>query len=732
MMHSKEPLPEKPLPKTMAAVVAHGPKDYRLEELPVPRPGPGEVVIKVKSAGICASDIKCYTGAALFWGENGSGGYCQAPITPGHEFAGEVVALGEGAAEKHRLAIGDMAVSEQIVPCGGCRYCKRGSYWMCEVNNIYGFRKELTIHGAHLGPHCYPVAIRMIEQGLLPMDEIVTHRLDLDEFRFDGIFGDKPSQVPPGANVTRATLRLWVGSNEKAASSHRVWLNRMLVPWDENAEWKNPRWGRDGVKADGKAAVAETNSLFVPHRNNTPYDIDVTDSLRAWAGGAPNHGWVLRNVRGHHNPAAFVSSRVPDTRRRPMLEVTFDTHPANKAPEAKALSATPDGPNSFTLSLTATDDGNEPLSVTFYGRKRAKAGDDFQVILLPDTQYYASGKFGGKPEMFYSQTEWIVKNHKERNIAFVLHLGDISNTGDGHESEWKVINKAMRLLDDPKATGLPGGIPYLITVGNHDQDYLVDGKRRANGPAALFNKYYGAERHKGKPCHGGHFGGNNNNHYALLNAGAEKFIVISLEFEFESRSPGVLKWAANLLKTHPDRRGIVLTHAAIYPGLEGAFQDDGGKVHETLKDYPNLALIIGGHTTGEGRRTDKHNGSTVHSILQDFQFDANGGDGWLGILTFSPRNNNLLVQTYSPWLDQWRTDEHATYTLDYDFGVKIEPHAKLGGANITPGDSATCQWKDIEPDADYEWFAEISDGQKTTRTKETMIHLRRDFGESAP
>jgi NADPH:quinone reductase-like Zn-dependent oxidoreductase len=45
----------------MPAVVAHGPADYRFEELPVPKPSPGEVVIKVKRAGICANDIKCYT-----------------------------------------------------------------------------------------------------------------------------------------------------------------------------------------------------------------------------------------------------------------------------------------------------------------------------------------------------------------------------------------------------------------------------------------------------------------------------------------------------------------------------------------------------------------------------------------------------------------------------------------------------------------------------------------------
>ncbi|MCS6846411.1 MAG: alcohol dehydrogenase catalytic domain-containing protein [Anaerolineae bacterium] len=130
------------LPKTMPAVVCHGPRDYRLEEWPTPQPGPEEVVIRVRQVGICASDLKCYLGAALFWGDKNREGYCQPPVIPGHEFIGEVVALGEGASEKYGLHVGDMAISEQIVPCWKCRYCQRGQYWMCQNGDVYGFRQR--------------------------------------------------------------------------------------------------------------------------------------------------------------------------------------------------------------------------------------------------------------------------------------------------------------------------------------------------------------------------------------------------------------------------------------------------------------------------------------------------------------------------------------------------------------------------------------------------------------
>jgi threonine dehydrogenase-like Zn-dependent dehydrogenase len=126
----------------MQAIVCYKPEDYRLQEWEVPEPEPGEVVIRVKSVGICASDLKCYLGAPLFWGDENRAGYCQPPVIPGHEFVGEVVALGQGAGEKYGLKLGDLAVSEQIVPCWNCRYCRRGQYWMCQVHDIYGFRQR--------------------------------------------------------------------------------------------------------------------------------------------------------------------------------------------------------------------------------------------------------------------------------------------------------------------------------------------------------------------------------------------------------------------------------------------------------------------------------------------------------------------------------------------------------------------------------------------------------------
>lgn len=131
------------LPATMKAVVCHGVRDYRLEEVPVPKVGPGEVLVKVHDCGICASDIKCYGGAPLFWGDEHRAPYVEVPVIPGHEFTGEVIALGEGAAEKHGVKIADRVVAEQIVPCEVCRYCLRGHYWLCILAQVFGFKQAV-------------------------------------------------------------------------------------------------------------------------------------------------------------------------------------------------------------------------------------------------------------------------------------------------------------------------------------------------------------------------------------------------------------------------------------------------------------------------------------------------------------------------------------------------------------------------------------------------------------
>ena len=135
------------IPEKMKAVVCRGPRDYRLEEIPVPDVRDGDVLIKVTACGICAGDVKCRTGASMFWGDEIQPPYVKPPVVPGHEFFGTVVALGKGAKEKHGVDVGDTVTVEQIVPCWECRFCRSGKYWMCQVHDIHGFQREVADGG---------------------------------------------------------------------------------------------------------------------------------------------------------------------------------------------------------------------------------------------------------------------------------------------------------------------------------------------------------------------------------------------------------------------------------------------------------------------------------------------------------------------------------------------------------------------------------------------------------
>lgn len=129
------------IPRTMQAIVAYAPGDYRLEEVPVPEIGEKEILVKVEACGICAGDLKAFEGAPSFWGDETQPAYIKAPMIPGHEFVGRVVKMGPGA---KGFEVGDRIISEQIVPCWDCRFCGRGQYWMCEKHDLYGFQNNVN------------------------------------------------------------------------------------------------------------------------------------------------------------------------------------------------------------------------------------------------------------------------------------------------------------------------------------------------------------------------------------------------------------------------------------------------------------------------------------------------------------------------------------------------------------------------------------------------------------
>jgi threonine dehydrogenase-like Zn-dependent dehydrogenase len=180
------------IPEMMQAVVCHGPENYQLEEVAVPRPGPGEALIKVEATGICASDLKCYHGATKFWGDANRAPYAETEVIPGHEFVGKVVQLDELAADRWGIKVGDRVVAEQIVPCWRCRYCLDGHYWMCAPHDIFGFKRRTPGGMADYMVYNKDALVYKISSDLPPAHAAFTeplscalHAVERAEIKFD-------------------------------------------------------------------------------------------------------------------------------------------------------------------------------------------------------------------------------------------------------------------------------------------------------------------------------------------------------------------------------------------------------------------------------------------------------------------------------------------------------------------------------------------------------------------
>jgi L-iditol 2-dehydrogenase len=110
------------LPETMRVSVLSQPGELGLEERPVPRPGPGEVLVAIRSVGVCGSDVHYYEHGRI------ADFVVHSPLVLGHETSGRIVAAGAGV-DPGRL--GARVAIEPGTPCGHCTQCKAGRYNLC-------------------------------------------------------------------------------------------------------------------------------------------------------------------------------------------------------------------------------------------------------------------------------------------------------------------------------------------------------------------------------------------------------------------------------------------------------------------------------------------------------------------------------------------------------------------------------------------------------------------------
>jgi len=157
----------------MRVAMYYNNRDVRLEEMPTPKIGPGELLVKVMASGICGSDV-------MEWYR-----IKKAPLVLGHEIAGEIVKVGEGV---ERYKVGDRVFVSHHVPCNTCRYCLNGQHTVCE-----------TLHTTNYDPGGFAEYLRVprlnVDRGVFLLPDEVSYE--------DGAFIEPLACVVRGQRVAR-------------------------------------------------------------------------------------------------------------------------------------------------------------------------------------------------------------------------------------------------------------------------------------------------------------------------------------------------------------------------------------------------------------------------------------------------------------------------------------------------------------------------------------------------
>lgn len=302
--------------------------------------------------------------------------------------------------------------------------------------------------------------------------------------------------------------------------------------------------------------------------------------------------------------------------------------------------------------------------------------EKFVFVALPDTQLYAQYS----PEIFESQTQWIVDNAEKEGIKYVVHLGDIVNKHYDLR-QWDRASKAMTILEN-------AGMNYAAVTGNHDIDNRViyDNMRT---DIENYPKYFPVSRFAAMSTFGGATE-NGFNMYHFVQCGDYTIMVLALDWY---PSDETLAWAEKVLDENKNCPTIVVKHSLIKP--RKTLKDNGGNVRfstdrcpehwEILSKHDNVIFTINGHHTGSdyGILPNEY-GNNVFLTCADYQGKTNGGNGWMRILEFDFENGLIKGKTYSPYVDSipedergekdlvYLEDEMNTYSVSFDLKARFE------------------------------------------------------------
>ncbi|MBQ7319963.1 MAG: metallophosphoesterase [Clostridia bacterium] len=315
---------------------------------------------------------------------------------------------------------------------------------------------------------------------------------------------------------------------------------------------------------------------------------------------------------------------------------------------------------------TLTEDGLlEDLSGNGYDIKKGKqvvwipeedkepvTDFDYTFVAVGDTQVLAQKH----QDRFHLVYDWIMDNKDEKNIKFVMGLGDITETSA--DKEWEIAMENILRME--------GVIPFSLVRGNHDS-------------TATFNRYFPYDEYE--YLVDGTYGESMINSWQKFTVGNRKYIVFTLDY---GASDAVLNWAADIIEKHPDYNVILTTHCYLFrdgttldqgdvcpPATTGGHNNGDHMWDKLVKNHENIVLVLNGHDPCSRIVTSQdegENGNIVTQMLIDAQgVDASmGGLGMVAALHFSEDSDEIQVEYYSTFKEQYfRPENQFTVTLDF-------------------------------------------------------------------
>jgi hypothetical protein len=315
----------------------------------------------------------------------------------------------------------------------------------------------------------------------------------------------------------------------------------------------------------------------------------------------------------------------------------------------------------------------------------------FALAVLPDTQYLFDAD-SADPAPLRETFRYLVSERDDANIAFMTHLGDV--TEHGTVAEITLASSTFTTID--------GKVPYSVLAGNHDINSSTDDQR---GDTPYLDAF-GPSRFAAMPTFGG-ASPDGYNSYHVLTAGDRDWLVLALDWRASDKG---LAWAQGVLDARPKLPVVLTTHDLAYADDSGAasLSGNGQRLWDKLiRKNDQIFLTLNGHYWPPGRTVLTNDaGHDVHVHITNYQDRYYGGAGMVRMYSFDLARKVIDVETFSPWFLDRDPEERALleeetieltgpvdrFSLSIDFDDRFKgfapitaPAARPASAVLLPG-----------------------------------------------